>query len=353
MRVRVSLLAALTAAALAPAACTIPPSGDYDCHITYGTTGPSSAAGSATCTPVTPPASPTPSATVTPTSSPVTTAPPSPTTAPPTTPPPATPSAVIAFPDASNTGVPDGVTLTAYTGPCTITAANTVIDAKAVNCDLSIQAAGVQISRSRIVGAVNTPDSLTTTAGFTLTDSEVSYPGITSSGRTQVGAANFTVLRTEVTGGNRGVYCRKNCTVRDSYVHGTVVIGTLHASALRMSQDATIVHNTLWCSAADAGEAGCSADLTGYGDFEPVTNNLIQDNLFHATDGGACAYGGSSGGKPYSGQASNIRFVDNVFERNAGGKCGFYFPVTDFDPSRPGNVWTGNTWADGGTVPPG
>ena len=36
-----------------------------------------------------------------------------------------------AWPDASNTGVPTGVTVTSYTGSCTITS-NTTIDAKAV-----------------------------------------------------------------------------------------------------------------------------------------------------------------------------------------------------------------------------
>jgi hypothetical protein len=263
-----------------------------------------------------------------------------------------------AWPDATNTGVPAGTTLTPYTGPCTITVANTVIDAATVNCDLTIQAAGVQITRSQITGSVSTPDDMATTAGFTLTDSEVSFPTITADGRTMVGSVNFTMLRTEVTGGNRGVYCRGNCTVQDSWVHGTLITGSLHASALRMSQHATIVHNTLNCDVADnTSGGGCSADLTGYGDFEPVTNNLVKNNLFKTTPGGACAYGGSSAGKPYSTGAHDIVFQDNVFEYGPVGdhgtrNCGFYFPITAFDTTRPGNQWINNTWEDGATVPP-
>ena len=64
-----------------------------------------------------------------------------------------------------------------------------------------------------------------------------------------------------------------------------------------------------------------------------------------------CAYGGSSGGKPYSGGAHDIKFINNVFERGANGKCGAYGPITDFDPSKPGNVWSGNVWDNGQPVP--
>lgn len=351
MRLRIALLAAALAAPLALSACTLPPPGDYDCRAGHTEPSPGVASAWASCEPA-PPSTPATSQPTTPPTSPPPSSPtPSPSPDPTDPPPPACPEP---FPAACNTGVPAGVTLTAYTGPCQITTPGAVIDAKLVNCDLEVRAAGVTITRSRIVGAVNTPDSLTTSASFTLTDSEVTYPTVTAAGRTHVGAANFTVLRSEITGGNRGVYCRKNCELRDSWVHGTVITGNLHASAVRMSQNATIVHNTLHCSAQDNTQGGgCSADLTGYGDFEAVRDNLVQGNLFKATPGGACAYGGSSGGKPFSAAAQNIRFLNNVFERGSGGKCGFYFPVTDFDPARPGNQWTNNTWADGGTVPPG
>jgi hypothetical protein len=165
------------------------------------------------------------------------------------------------------------------------------------------------------------------------------------------------MLRVKVTGGNRGVYCRKNCKVQDSWITDTNIAQTprIHASALRQAQDSQIIHNRLHCSAKDTPSGGgCSANLTGYGDFEPITNNLIQKNLFVATLAGACAYGGSSGDdgtKPYGNQASNIIFEDNIFQRGPGGKCGYYFPITDFDPSKPGSRWTNNKWDDGAVLP--
>jgi uncharacterized membrane protein YgcG len=261
-----------------------------------------------------------------------------------------------AFPDGNCTGVPSGVVLSAYTGNCTITANNTVIDGKTVNCSLEIQATNVQIKNSRITGTVYTPNG-SLAYSFTITDSEVIAPQATGIEQTGIGEANFTALRVEVTGGNRSIYCRKNCTVQDSWVHGQNIAQNprIHASGIRQSQGATLLHNRIHCSADDTPSGGgCSANLTGYGDFEPVQDNRIEKNLFVATPAGACAYGGSSGddgSKPYGSQASNIIFKDNIFQRGDG-NCGYYFPITDFDDSRPGNEWTNNKWEDGAILPP-
>jgi hypothetical protein len=263
-----------------------------------------------------------------------------------------------AFPDANCTGVPAGVALAAYTGPCTVTTNGAVIDGKTVRCSpLSIRAKDVVIRNSRIDGSVSTPSGALNYS-FSITDSEIVAPRATGVESTGLGEANFTALRVDVSGGNRSVYCRKNCTVRDSWVHGQSIANSprIHASGIRQSQGATLVHNRILCEAPDTPSGGgCSANLTGYGDFEPVQQNRIEKNLFVATPAGACAYGGSSGddgSKPYGNQASNIVFIDNVFERGRQGKCGFYFPITDFDSSRPGNQWINNRWTDGAAVPP-
>ncbi len=58
---------------------------------------------------------------------------------------------------------------------------------------------------------------------------------------------NFTILRTEITGSNRGAYCMHVCEIRDSWIHGTELDpnSEAHASAVRVEQYATLVHNTL------------------------------------------------------------------------------------------------------------
>jgi hypothetical protein len=259
------------------------------------------------------------------------------------------------WPGPGNTGVPSGTSLSNYTGPCTITAANTVIAGKTIGCNLTIRATGVTISKSKLNGTIYL-DNANSGYSFTIVDSEVNAGGVGNNG---IGNNNFVAVRVHVYGGYRGIWCENNCTVQDSYVHGqaTDPSGQAHESAMRMGQGSVIRHNTLLCDAPNVPpDAGCSADLTGYGDFAPIRNNTIERNLFLATTGGACAYGGSSGGKPYSGDAANIVFRQNVFQRSSAvqksGKCGYYFPVTDFSRTASGNQWTGNTWDDGSAVSP-
>lgn len=265
------------------------------------------------------------------------------------------PSASAGWPDASTTGVPDGTVLTGYTGPCTITTPGAVIDAKTVNCDLSIRADDVVIKRSRINGEINGGEG--TGSSFTVQDSEVVNKARQSC--QCIGSDNFTVLRTEIRGGNRGIYCRLHCVVADSWIHGSDLLLTQHASALRVEQYATVRHNTLACTWTGtlANDTGCSADMTGYPDFAPITHNTITGNYFAANPSGAgfCAYGGATSGKPFSSSPTNatyIVFADNVWERGSNGKCGTYGPITSFDKTRTGNAWTNNKWDDGALIAP-
>ena len=285
-----------------------------------------------------------------------------------------TPAPGRQWPTVETTGVPDGVTLTPYTGPLSITDPGaTVIDAREIGTPgqpvtLTIeQSAGtVDITRSRIWGEVHiwcSPQSTGAGAALvhcpgptpflTMTDSEVQQQQ--AQGDAGVGYENFHLTRVEINGGRRSFNCETDATVEDSLMHGIAddPTGMQHQSTGRMSQGCTLIGNVFECAANDyPPDAGCSADLTGYGDFETVADNLVQGNLFKATKGGFCAYGGSSASKPYA-NAHDIRFVDNVFERRPDtGRCGFYGTVSDFDASAPGNVWSGNVWADDGTPVP-
>jgi hypothetical protein len=260
-----------------------------------------------------------------------------------------------AFPNSRNTGVPRGLKLTPYNGPCTITRDDAVIDAKRVNCDLTIRASHVLIRRSKINGYVSSGTDKYSRYSFTLENSTVNASPGTARQVTAVGEVHFTVIRSHVFGGNRGANCWYICKIIGSYFHGqdTDRSGTWHESGIRMGEKSVIRGNTIACDAPDVPpDAGCSAPLTGYGDFGPVQDNVIDGNLFKATTGGTCAYGGSSRGKPFSGDARQIRFTNNVFERGKSGHCGYWVPIADFDPRAPGNVWRANVWDRGGTVRP-
>jgi hypothetical protein len=256
------------------------------------------------------------------------------------------------WPGHDNTGVPDGTALTTYSGPLTITRPNTVIRDVIVNGMLEIEAPGVQIINTRINGHVELMYPRTSPFSFSITDSEVHIGDNLNDGLTR---GNYRANRVEISGGRRAAYCEINCTIKNSWVHaqGADDGGDAHFSGIRMGESTTLRHNTITCEALRGPGTGCSAGLTGYGDFGPVQDNLIEGNLFLGGGGGGstvCAYGGSSGddgGKPYGHLANNVRFVNNVFARGATGTCGNIRAISGFDPTRPGNVWSGNTWDDG------
>lgn len=236
-----------------------------------------------------------------------------------------------------------------------ITQANTVIRNAVVNGTLRIEAPGVQIINSRINGSVDLRSPRSNNYSFSIVDSEVHIGDNLNTGLMR---GNFEANRVEITGGRRSVYCEYNCVIENSWVHsqGGDPGGDAHFSGIRMGENTTVRGNTITCEAQRGSGTGCSAGLTGYGDFGPVQNNLIVGNRFSGGGGGGstmCAYGGSSGddgSKPYGHLANNVRFIDNVFERGASGKCGNLGSIRSFDPTRPGNVWQGNTWDDGSTI---
>ncbi|MFC0532172.1 hypothetical protein [Phytohabitans kaempferiae] len=263
----------------------------------------------------------------------------------------AAPPAKGGFPNASNTGVPAGVALSAYRGSCTITKAKTVIDAKTVNCDIHIKAADVVIKRSRISGQIVSEGN----GSVRVEDSEI------DGGRGQthtVAYQNITVLRSEIRGGQTNVNCRRNCHIEDSWLHAQYmpdgVDWHLDAFLSNGGSNIKLIHNTLACDhPGNSNGGGCSANAAIFGDFAANSNYTFDRNLFVASEHTPyCAYGGLDPKKAYGTQVQGIVFTNNVFQRGKNGKCGTYGPITSFDSSKPGNVWRDNTWDDGSPVPP-
>lgn len=269
------------------------------------------------------------------------------------------------WPGNNNTGVPAGTTLTNYTGPCTITANNTVINARTINCGpLVVRAANVTITNSLVNDGINIETAYCSTASLSISDSTIDLPISVSggnSGSTGLLRCSYTANRVNVTGGRRSMYCANNCTVENSWVHaqGVDEVGGAHFSGIRMEQNGVFRHNSITCEATRAAEdSGCSAGLTGYPDFAPVQNNLIERNLFYRGGAGGstvCAYGGATTGKPYSNDpanATNIRFISNRFVRGGNGYCGNVQTVIHYSSGRTGNQWTDNLFDTGVAVVP-
>jgi hypothetical protein len=261
-----------------------------------------------------------------------------------------------AWPNAGNTGVPAGTTLTTYTGSCTITTANTVIDAKTMNCDVDIRAANVTIKRSKINGAVglNTDATGASAWSYTLVDSEVNagvrqYPAVSY--------GNMTIIRDNIYGGETSVQCGEKaltCTVQDSWLHGQLIPADanwhLGGFLSNGGHNIRIRHNTIVCDASPTASGGCTGDLNLFGDFAVVADVIADSNLLGANTGNSyCLYGGDASSKPYP-HANNVRVTNNVFQRGTNRKCGDYGPVTGFNVDGTGNVWANNTWDTGGAV---
>jgi hypothetical protein len=213
----------------------------------------------------------------------------------------------------------------------------------------------VTITRSSLRGGVEFQSG-----GPTILDSFVSSNDFDRSLNGESSTSQFTVQRSEIKGGQNssgGGWCHAGCVVTDNWIHNDTVLppsSTAHMSAWRMDQSTYLAHNTLACELQPtAADGGCSANLTGYGDFSPVINNTMDRNLFVANPTGVafCSYGGSSGEggvKPYGDATHDIKFTNNVFQRGSNGQCGAYRAVGDYNPAKPGNVpgaGNGNDWA--------
>jgi hypothetical protein len=253
------------------------------------------------------------------------------------------------WPGPNNTG-PTG-TLTNYTGSCDITAAGTVIENKMVNCPsgLYIYGNNVTIRNSQVNGEIHLSES-SGGDGLLFENAFVNAAGCGDFCRAiDPQGHSWTMRRSEVVGGYSSGWC-SGCLLENSWFHG---IEGSHSSAMRFDQHSTAIHNVFSCDPPNLD--ACSADTTGYPDFQPTMDWLIQRNLYIAHVNGFffCAYGGFSEGKEFSGHeltATNIRFIENVFQRG-GGECGGAGPIADFAINRTGNVWSGNRWDDGVLIP--
>lgn len=269
-----------------------------------------------------------------------------------TTPTTTTSTSTTGFPTEASTGwTRTGVTLSAYTGTCTITTANTVIDAKTISCDVIIKASGVKITRSQINGRIGS----TSGGSVAITDSNID--GGNQEMFPAVGQENIALLRVNVVGGQHSVQCYANCSVTDSYLHGQTQPasgGHVNAFISNGGSNFTLTHNTLACTVTPTGTGGgCTADASLFGDFGPIQNATFENNLFKANSSGAgyCTQAGYNPGKNYP-NSTFVVYRNNVFERGSNNNCGIWGPVTAFNSSAAGNVWTGNAWDGGGAITP-
>lgn len=256
------------------------------------------------------------------------------------------------WPGPGNTGVPAGTTLTTYndSGACHLNVANATYDAKTFNCDLVIEAMGIKITRSNIIGRiVSNSDSGTS---VTISDSKIDG-GLQETFPT-VAYNNITLLRVEVIGGQHSIQCGANCTVTDTWAHNQYLpsssAGHVNAFISNGGSGFFLTHNTLHCTVQPTQSGGCTADASLFGDFSPISDAHFDKNLFIDRNDGAgyCLQAGWNPGKAYP-IPSNVSVTNNVFKKGPNGKCGIYGVYTAYYSGN-GDVFSGNKMDDGTPV---
>lgn len=248
------------------------------------------------------------------------------------------------WPDATNTGVPVGVTLHACAS--TITASGTYDSCNFIG-GVDVRANNVTISRSFVNGQVTAGDNRQT--GLVLSDITINCGcgSTTSATPPAIAFSNFTLIRANIYNAGHGVQISNNVTVRDSFIHDLCCDNVAHKDGIISNGggNATITHNNIDCAVNY-----CSAAMGLFGDFSAISHWTIDNNLFN-TVGSYCLYGGDSASKPFP-TATYMTVTNNHFGRKNGTKCGFYGPVAYFNYNT-GNNWSGNVWDDtGATVLP-
>ncbi len=243
-----------------------------------------------------------------------------------------------AMPDASCTGVPVGTALKACSN--TLNVAGATYDGCLFSGSISVQANNITIKNSKIAGGrVDTGYGAQT--GLVLMDVEIDGENRDPNNQSAIGPDNYTCIRCNVWRTGRGAAMNNNVTLRDSWFHDFFYTSGAHQTAAQSNGGSNfqVIHNNLECRSG-----GCSSALSLYGDFSPINNVLVQNNLFN-TSGSYCTYGGSVSVKPYP-NATNVRYIDNLFGKKYFSICGIYGPYTAWAWNT-GNVWSGNRWQDG------
>jgi hypothetical protein len=268
------------------------------------------------------------------------------------------------FPDATNTGVPAGTALKRVpqdvtSGPgwvwdsrgwVSVTADNAVISGLDISQSIDVNGIKNVTIKNTIVRAG--PDDFGISARHTtnLLVEDSTVVGSPGTDRALVGYKDIygdntgTVLeRLNISGVSTGVQMDSGL-LRDSYIHDLGYRSGDHTNGITSNSGGdllTIHHNTIL-------NAQHQTDAVGlFEDFGAQYNRVISNNLL--AGGGYTIYGGANpGGQP----TSNIKITNNRISTVYYSQGGYYGPLTAFDTSGTGNVWSGNVWDSTGSPIP-
>jgi hypothetical protein len=261
------------------------------------------------------------------------------------------------YPDATNTGPPPGMTLLSVPGQVShgpgwrydsggtveVYRNGAVLQGLSIPCTVDVTASNVTIKDVRIsAGGGDYGVSLRHTSGVTIENSTISGQNSTS-GRVSYaiddvyGDSTGMVIKDDNITDFRTAIQMSTGLVTGSYIHDPGYIAGDHTNGVYVggtSQPLTISHNTIFNSLGQTDTI--NLDATGNG--ETVANKTIENNLL--AGGGYSIYGGNA----LNASTSNIVIRDNRFSAIYFSQSGQYGYLDAFDPTGPGNVWSGDIW---------
>jgi hypothetical protein len=246
---------------------------------------------------------------------------------------------VAVFPNATNTGVPAGTNLTAYTGPMTITTDGTVIDGKIINGTLRVMADNVVIKNSQVNYTGWWGIDAEGANNFTVQDSDIVGPGY--SGDSNAGIlGSGTFVRNDISKSENGIVLQDGSSkVIANYVHDlqdSAADPHYDGISVQGGQDGVLIEgNTVF--------GRDTSDVFIKNDFGPINNVTVNANYL-AGDPGMTLY---VDGRADGGPITNVSVTNNYME-----KGGFdYFSIDNSDPVISGNIYLAEGQAPGEWTP--
>lgn len=191
------------------------------------------------------------------------------------------------FPDASNTGVPPGTTLT-QSGGITVNTANTVVNAVDAPW-VDVNAANVTIRNSDL-GEPGAIFPIQVVSGsVTVEDTTINCGG----GFTGVAFGNYTLRRVEITGCENGAHVDNNSSILDSWIHDLDASGDNHTDGIQFSGGAgniLIRHNNIEKIAPEGTNGGTSAIIMHTGTGAQNHDVTIENNRLDGDDSVVALY---------------------------------------------------------------
>ena len=236
------------------------------------------------------------------------------------------------MPDATTTGVPAGTTLTAYTGPMTITKDGTVIEGMIIDGTLKIEASNVTIKNCIIknygwwgIDGEGAANLTVLNCDFTASTSKDTNAAILGSG---------TFIGNDISQSENGIVLTGGASVvRDNYIHDLFDnFGEPHIDGISVQggQDNVLIeHNTI--------ESWDTSAVFIKNDFGPINNITVRNNLM---------YGDADRGDPaatvyvYGPNTTNVSITNNYVEKGNW----YYYATSNANPTISGNIeWNNKT----------